>query len=298
MVKVNGLTRSQKMLEQDKKNHEAYIKSGEIFEDRQQSYERMTRAVERLNAGVQSLAELLSRSPPKLPTAAALGKAGLQIVNSTSTFQVNRDEFLAGGIWDDEEECRFYEDLTDLQELVPAALLGVKDTKKVDAPAVEGDAIKKAAEPESELIDEEARKTAEQQEAERLKDQEDIKRQLEQLDLEEGAAPSGRASPLPENDPLSPTFSPNVLSPDPNHHSSLPNGDELDSEPAADADGEELAAMNAGPQARLTALFAALPEASNRDMVDKLAVDFAFLNSKAARKRCIKVRLMRYLHND
>jgi regulator of nonsense transcripts 2 len=47
--------------------------------------------------------------------------------------------------------------------------------------------------------------------------------------------------------------------------------------------------LSSGPAARLTALFAALPEASNREMVDKLAVEFAFLNSKAARKRLIRV---------
>jgi regulator of nonsense transcripts 2 len=41
------------MLEQDRRNHEAYIKSGEIFEDRQQAYEKMTKAVEKLQVGVQ-----------------------------------------------------------------------------------------------------------------------------------------------------------------------------------------------------------------------------------------------------
>lgn len=45
--------RYQKLLEQDKKNYEAYIKAGEIFEDRQNAYEKMTKAVEKLHAGVQ-----------------------------------------------------------------------------------------------------------------------------------------------------------------------------------------------------------------------------------------------------
>jgi regulator of nonsense transcripts 2 len=47
--------------------------------------------------------------------------------------------------------------------------------------------------------------------------------------------------------------------------------------------------LQSGPAARLSAVFAALPEANNRTVIDKLAVDFAYLNSKAARKRCIKV---------
>lgn len=39
----------------------------------------------------------------------------------------------------------------------------------------------------------------------------------------------------------------------------------------------------------LTALLARLPDATNRTMVDQAAVEFAFLNSKAARKRLGKV---------
>ena len=43
-----------------------------------------------------------------------------------------------------------------------------------------------------------------------------------------------------------------------------------------------------GPSQLLTALLARLPDATNRTMIDQAAVDFAFLNSKAARKRLIK----------
>jgi regulator of nonsense transcripts 2 len=39
----------------------------------------------------------------------------------------------------------------------------------------------------------------------------------------------------------------------------------------------------------LTALLTRLPDATNRTLIDQAAVDFAFLNSKAARKRLIKV---------
>lgn len=44
-----------------------------------------------------------------------------------------------------------------------------------------------------------------------------------------------------------------------------------------------------GPTQLLTALLARLPDATNRAMIDQAAVDFAFLNSKAARKRLVKV---------
>jgi hypothetical protein len=43
------------------------------------------------------------------------------------------------------------------------------------------------------------------------------------------------------------------------------------------------------PSQMLTALLARLPDATNRTLIDQAAVDFAFLNTKAARKRLIKV---------
>lgn len=44
-----------------------------------------------------------------------------------------------------------------------------------------------------------------------------------------------------------------------------------------------------GPAAQLNAIFARLPEASSKKSIDDIAVEFAFLNSKAARKRLVKV---------
>jgi regulator of nonsense transcripts 2 len=44
-----------------------------------------------------------------------------------------------------------------------------------------------------------------------------------------------------------------------------------------------------GPSQLLTALLARLPDATNRALIDQAAVDFALLNSKAARKRLVKV---------
>jgi len=47
--------------------------------------------------------------------------------------------------------------------------------------------------------------------------------------------------------------------------------------------------LPAGPAVQLTALLARLPEASSKATIDAIAFDFAFLNSKAARKRLVKV---------
>ncbi|EJT53100.1 hypothetical protein A1Q1_00107 [Trichosporon asahii var. asahii CBS 2479] len=248
----------------DKRNHEAYIRSGEIFEDRQHAYERMTRAIERLTGGVQGLSDLLGLPMPTLPTAASISKSGLQIVDSASTFTVREDGAVPGGIWDDDEERRFYENLPDLQDLVPPSILGIKQ-KTADE--------KKPENAEGEEGGEEAAPDAEE-EAQR-KVQDDIRRQLEQLELESSAAESETPQPMDRNETvLSNGSGPQDGSPDD------------DPQPASlEASLTEEDGMQSGPAARLTALFAALPEAVNREMVDKLAVEFAYLNSKAARRR-------------
>lgn len=46
-----------------------------------------------------------------------------------------------------------------------------------------------------------------------------------------------------------------------------------------------------GPSQLLTALLVRLPDATNRALIDQAAIDFAFLNSKAARKRLVRVGL-------
>nr|XP_018259411.1 uncharacterized protein I303_08339 [Kwoniella dejecticola CBS 10117]OBR81569.1 hypothetical protein I303_08339 [Kwoniella dejecticola CBS 10117] len=265
-----------RLLEQDRRNHEAYIKSGEIFEDRQQAYEKMTKAVERLIVGVTTLAELLGLSPPTLPTAASLGKSGLQIVESASSFTVREDGPVAGGIWDDEEERRFYEDLVDLKEVVPSGLLGIKESKQ---DAAEGPNGSGSGTGEDVGVDE---KQKQKQKA----DEEDLQRQLEQMDLnsDQPTSTTDTQSQVQAQD-MSRTASMSTVE-DPVQETQV----DLDEEAQVVQDtsvGED-DGLQSGPAARLTALFSALPEANNREVVDKLAVEFAFLNSKAARKRLIK----------
>jgi len=257
-------------LDQDKRNHEAYIKSGEIFEDRQHAYEKMTKVVEKLTTGVQGLADLLGLPSPVLPTAATLSKSGLQIVDSGSSFQVRDDGPVPGGIWDDEEEKRFYEELVDLKEHVPSGLLGIKATKpKLEGEAAAGDG--NVQEPET---------TKEENNLEA----ENLHKELEAMLLAEGEG-NAETEPAPVGDvAMSRTGSAEVDSP------IKPTIELEDDQPPVipSINGEE-ETINSGPAARLSALFAALPEASNREMVDKLAIEFAFLNSKAARRRLVKV---------
>lgn len=166
----------QRLQEQDLKNHEAYIKSGEIFEDRQQAYEKMTKEVERLMAGMTlcvlsyeratpdlsptdagramrglRLADLLHLPAPVFPTlAASKGTSTVLVLDNANPFSRGGIEDIPlGGMWEDDEQRRFYEDLPDLAELVPAGLLGV-ETKDQDAEKPDSDAQARYAEEERE----------------------------------------------------------------------------------------------------------------------------------------------------
>jgi regulator of nonsense transcripts 2 len=170
----------QRLQEQDRRNHEAYIRSGEIFEDRQQAYEKMTKNYEKLLASCQTyvpcalltdfvsglsyltarLSELLYLSMPTLPTSSSTGNS-IQIGTNTGGFFSDDAEEAAfaalGGKWEDEEERRFFEDIQDLREVVPKSILGIEDSKDIVKEPDESDA--------------EAKKNAEDEEVKRLQEE-------------------------------------------------------------------------------------------------------------------------------
>ncbi|KAJ3556426.1 hypothetical protein NM688_g2036 [Phlebia brevispora] len=239
-----------RLQEQDRKNHEAYIRSGEIFEDRQQAYEKMTRGYEKLLASCQTLSELLYLPLPELKTPSQKADS-IQIgMNTGSSLGGDVDEeAIRGGKWEDEEERRFFEDIPDLKDYVPRSVLGIE---------------------EEEVSEEKEKADKEHVEAEVKK----LEEELNVLTVNEG---NGTASQADEN---------------------APNGTDGEE----DEDGIETPTAGTpktsppstpqlapqGPSQMLTALLARLPDATNRVMIDQVAVDFAFLNSKAARKRLIR----------
>lgn len=207
-----------RLREQDRRNHEAYIRSGEIFEDRQKAYEKMTQAYEKVLTGCQTLSDLLQLPMPNLPTDEPRGNDSIGLSTNVGAQGVVEEDptQYATSKWEDDEERRFYEDIQDLKDFVPKSLLGLDD---------KGDPVEPTAAAE-------------------------VKEELET------AITDGRAPTPPPRSP-SPPSSP-VL------------------------------ATVQGPSQMLTALLASLPDATNRTLIDQIAIDFAMLNSKAARKRLIK----------
>ncbi|OCH88273.1 transcription factor [Obba rivulosa] len=253
-----------RLQDQDRRNHEAYIRSGEIFEDRQQAYEKMTKNYEKLLASCQILSELLYLPMPTLKTASQKSES-IQIGTNTGSSLLGSESYdTAGGKWEDEEERRFFEDIPDLKDYVPRSILGVGD--------------------ENTEISEEDNQEREKREKERV--QEEVKKLEEELeglkiDMKEGGdAPAkasttnGSANDAEGDGPEDSVDEDGAPTPTPGSPKASPPG------------SPRLAPQ--GPSQLLTALLVRLPDATNRTLIDEAAVEFAFLNSKAARKRLTK----------
>jgi regulator of nonsense transcripts 2 len=191
---------------QSRRNAEAYVKSGEIFEDRQANFERQTKAHEKLVSNAQILCDVLGQEMPDLSD-----KDGADVTTSGTVGMVKTVEFLRGqgegaGIWEDEEERRFYENLVDLKGKVPAILL--EDAKKGKGDSNEDDPSK--------------------------------------------------------------------------------DGGETEKKASTETDDKSVAIANKTVGAQVDAILLRLPDLQSKEMVDQIALDFCFLNSKASRNRLIR----------
>lgn len=128
---------------QNRRNAETYVKVGEILEDRQTNFEKQTKAHEKLVSNAQVLCEVLGSEMPDLGKKEDTDAAASQSIGLVKTGEYLRGQGEGAGIWEDEDERRFYENLADLKGKVPAVLL--EDGKKKKA---EDDPAKKKADGE------------------------------------------------------------------------------------------------------------------------------------------------------
>jgi len=174
----------------------------------------------------------------------------------------SEDIVTTGGKWEDEEERRFFEDVQDLKDFVPTSVLGVEgdESDQEETKEVERERVEREKE-EVRKLEEELEKLSggeSQKEDTSDKDIDDDEyvyiSYIEWLLLTVQSLPTPTpGTPKAASPPLSPQLAPQ------------------------------------GPSQLLTALMVRLPDATNRALIDQAAIDFAFLNSKAARKRLIRV---------
>lgn len=127
------ITRDQKSIQsQARRNAEAYVKSGEVFEDRQANYEKQVKAQERLVSNAQVIADAIGAEMPDLKDSDDSLAASSNSIGLVKTGDYLRSMGDGAGIWEDEDERRFYENLVDLKGKVPAILLEDGKKKKTD----------------------------------------------------------------------------------------------------------------------------------------------------------------------
>ncbi|PGH36699.1 hypothetical protein GX50_00359 [[Emmonsia] crescens] len=131
-VKAHVVRDQKALATQSRKNAEAYVKSGEIFEDRQSNFEKQSKAHEKLVSNTQVLCEILGSDMPDLMEKEAADSTFGGSIGLVKTGEYLRGQGEGPGIWEDEEERRFYENLVDLKGKVPAVLLEDGKKKKPD----------------------------------------------------------------------------------------------------------------------------------------------------------------------
>lgn len=132
-VKAHMMKDQTHLTTQGRRNTEAYVKSGEVFEDRQANYEKQMKAQEKLISNAQILADALGVEMPDLSAKESANAGTDGSIGLVKTGDYLRGQADGAGIWEDDEERRFYESLVDLKDRVPGILLeDGKKKKKAD----------------------------------------------------------------------------------------------------------------------------------------------------------------------
>ncbi|KAL1305320.1 hypothetical protein AAFC00_002222 [Neodothiora populina] len=148
-VKAHIMRDQKQITSQGRRNAEAYVKSGEVFEDRQNNYEKQMKAQEKLFANAQILAAALSVEMPDLSEKESANGNGDGSIGLVKTGEYLRGQADGAGIWEDDEERRFYESLVDLKDRVPGILLEDGKKKKADTDEQVGKRIEEKSVEES-----------------------------------------------------------------------------------------------------------------------------------------------------
>ncbi|KAI1488803.1 armadillo-type protein [Biscogniauxia mediterranea] len=208
-VKSHLLRDQKNIIAQKSRNSEAYVKSGEVFEDRQANFEKQLKAQERLASNAQVIADVIGAEMPDLKEAGDSYSTTNGSIGLVKTGEYLRGQSEGAGIWEDEDERRFYENLVDLKGKVPGILLEDGKKKKVDT-------------------------------------DEQVGKRIDTSETSEAPKP-----PEPTDD-------------------------------------QSTAIANKTIGAQVDILLTRLPELTNKEAVDEVAIDFCFLNSKASRNRLIR----------
>ena len=120
----------ERLNEQERRNNDAYIRSGMIFEDRQAAFERRSKELQTMIDAMQVMASSLNVFVPDLPASdkgTVSQRLGINLEATSALAEMTakiEQEYASGkSPWEDEETRKFYKDIFDLRERIPTALL-------------------------------------------------------------------------------------------------------------------------------------------------------------------------------
>ncbi|XJO78821.1 hypothetical protein BDV3_003204 [Batrachochytrium dendrobatidis] len=109
----------------EKITSDCFIARGEIYEDKQDAYDKTVKVYQKLRTSVETLSTYLKRDMPELAEDDDAARSGMNIIMSGGKSIRDEKEFKTG-IWEDEESKLFYDNILDLKNQVPAILLGIR----------------------------------------------------------------------------------------------------------------------------------------------------------------------------
>ncbi|KAI8927114.1 armadillo-type protein [Entophlyctis helioformis] len=257
-LKTHLIRDHQRIRRMEKSNSDAFIARGEILEDRQDNYEKASKAYEKLRAGVETLSACLGVDMPELPEEENETRMGIGISISDGKSGRGESDFKAG-IWEDEDAKAFYEKILDLQHQVPGILLGGK--AKAPGNGTSPNAAIPAADSQVVVTD-----IADNDDAEAVsKDASSDRRES----IDKGADEASNV--------------------DDKEDAEKKDEDEEEDEDEAEDGGDTFEA--ASSKLALESILLRLPNCLNRDAIDQLAIEFAYQNNKGSRRKLIKALL-------
>ncbi|XP_022744758.1 regulator of nonsense transcripts UPF2-like isoform X2 [Durio zibethinus] len=230
---------------------------GELNEENASLYEKLRKSYDHLYRNVSSLAEALDMQPPVMPEDSHTTRVSTG--EDASSPATGKESSNLEAIWDDEDTRAFYECLPDLRAFVPAVLLGEAEPKMIEQTS-------KAQEQPTESSIEADQSTPVAQDA--------VEASVDSGTLQEGKS-IGKGKDKEEKD--------KEKTKDPDKEKGKEK--EKDTDKKGENEKEKLKGLEG---TNLDALLQRLPGCVSRDLIDQLAVEFCYLNSKSNRKRLVR----------
>jgi regulator of nonsense transcripts 2 len=237
----------------ERANHEYVHTKGELSEEKKLRHETLLKTFEKLHQSLTSLGAILQLELPELKEEESIGTriSSITLVNSEKP-ESNGN---SSSLFEDEDARQFYEEILDLSNIVPAALLGVKKTDEKEDQDKSLENISKGSSKDN--IDENITE-------EKL---------LQENGIEEIV--------IGEDDI------------EQNLHEKTPESEDGEKEEAEKDEKEKEGDEQSGVtnSAALDSFLQKLPNLVNRDLMNDAAVEFCYINSKASRNKLIKKML-------